>query len=224
MTIDIARLRELCEKANINAQPSPLSVSDLSGRQFGRLTVAGWHSRGSKWKSHWTCVCSCGGLVVVSIDNLKRKSGTVSCGCWKRSKGNPKHMMCYSTEYQIWSSMRKRCQNANCHAFKDYGARGIFVSERWQTFENFLADMGRRPKGTTLDRIDNNGPYAKGNCRWATYGQQARNTRQTKLTIESVAEIRRLARSVPPAEMAARYGVATATIHSVIRGKSWVSP
>jgi hypothetical protein len=83
--------------------------------------------------------------------------------------------------YRIWQSMVKRCHDPKSMKFKSYGGRGITVCERWRTFTNFLADMGECPIGMSLDRRDNNLSYSKENCRWATVGQQARNTSRSRL-------------------------------------------
>ena len=86
-----------------------------------------------------------------------------------------------SKTYQSWQDMRARCARSNHSEFKRYGGRGIRVCDRWQIFENFLADMGECPAGLTLDRKDNDGNYEPGNCRWATRREQSRNTRSTRL-------------------------------------------
>jgi hypothetical protein len=131
-------------------------------------------------KTRWNCVCDCGALSNVSSGNLV--TGKVaSCGCSK-SNGNPTHghnrRGRRSTEYVIWASMLDRCRRPAAQKWADYGGRGIGVCERWNSFENFLADMGPRPSAQhSIDRRNNDGNYEPGNCRWATRAEQMRNRR-----------------------------------------------
>jgi len=95
----------------------------------------------------------------------------------KRHNTTPKHRLSRSRVYEIWAGMLKRCDEPKHASYKYYGGRGISVCDRWRTFENFLADMGHPPDGTSLDRIDNDGNYEPTNCRWATAAVQAKNKR-----------------------------------------------
>jgi|GEM_PF-2384486 len=128
----------------------------------------------------WRCVCDCG--TVRDVQGYNLSSGkTNSCGCFSAdvaSRNNKKHGMRKSTEYRIWSLMIQRCHNKNNPGYRNWGSRGIKVCDAWlESFENFYKDMGRRPDGTSLDRIDNDGNYEPSNCRWATKRQQTLNRR-----------------------------------------------
>lgn len=158
---------------------------DLRGRRFGRLTAVEYagHSQGSR-VSLWRCVCDCGGSTTSSAYNLKiGNSG--SCGCRRKETlaGYATHGASKTAEYRSWLAMKKRCGNPMDKHYADYGGRGVAVCERWrQSFENFLADMGTKPSPAhTLDRIDNDGNYEPGNCRWATIHEQASNRRNNRI-------------------------------------------
>lgn len=159
-------------------------IIDLTGKTFGRLTVEGQEGyRDQRGRVVWRLACECGNKVFYEAGRFKY-GNTTSCGCYKKELvGNEhrSHGLSKTPTYSSWLTMKKRCYNKKCSDYADYGARGITVCERWMTFENFYADMGERPKGLTLDRINCNDGYKPENCRWATASQQARNKRNSRL-------------------------------------------
>lgn len=159
------------------------TAKDYSGMKFGRLTAVESTAMRSGNNIVWLCLCECGNETFVHSGNLK-KGNTQSCGCLKKerithhgqtSNGNNGG----TREYWCWNSMRQRCINPKNPKYPRYGGRGIAVCERWSnSFENFFADMGTCPPGKTLERANGNGNYEPGNCLWAGYEKQNRNTSQ----------------------------------------------
>ena len=161
-------------------------IIDISRKKFSRLTVVVRDGYTEIGEARWVCVCTCGNKILTGGSAL-RAGKTKSCGCLKAEtagKLNASHMECgKTTEYIIWQGMKRRCLNSKEQNYHNYGGRGVAVCKRWlNSYENFLADMGRRPSGNhSLDRKDNNGNYNKNNCRWATKIMQCNNTRTNRI-------------------------------------------
>ncbi len=152
-----------------------MRMLDLTGQRFGRLVVV---ELAARRPVRWNCTCDCGNTSVVAA-NCLRSGNTKSCGCGQAKAGEEngwfRHGYCRTPTYQSWCNAYQRCTNTNNQKWEQYGGRGIKICERWRSFESFLADMGEKPRGATLDRIDVDGHYEPGNCRWATQYTQQNN-------------------------------------------------
>lgn len=161
-------------------------LKDYAGRRFGALVAIALSERDeSKENNHlWLFRCDCGNEKIARIKNV-RSGKTSSCGCrfsQMMADRNRSHGMAgKSPAYRSWKDMRQRCGNPNNTDWRDYGERGIKVCDRWNDFAAFLEDMGERPIGHSIDRIDVNLGYSKENCRWAPDKVQANNKRSNRL-------------------------------------------
>lgn len=151
----------------------------LEGLRFGKLKVV-YLARTESGRAGYFCLCDCGNSKVIPTGSLT-SGRTQSCGCIRSevvSKAFKTHGMYGTPTYKVWHNMLQRCTNPNNTRYADWGGRGIKVCERWSIFENFFADMGVRPEGLTIDRIDNDGDYCPTNCKWSNQSEQTLNSRR----------------------------------------------
>lgn len=162
-----------------------MRLVDITGMRFGRLVALSHISvfERDRRRIYWKCLCNCGKSKLVSPDSLRR-GVSQSCGCKQREETSLRRcthghtpVSGWSATYKTWTIMLQRCSNPNHMNYKYYGGRGISVCAHWHKFENFLADMGERPAGLSIDRIDVNGNYEPSNCRWVDQKTQVNNRR-----------------------------------------------
>lgn len=156
---------------------------NIAGRRFGRLVALERIGHTAHGHAAWKCRCDCGTEIVASRGNL-RAGTTRSCGCLKREVTGARsrtHAMSDTPTWNSWRAMVERCTNPNNIGFRLYGAKGITVHPPWRFFANFLRDVGERPDGMSLDRIDGSRGYEPGNVRWADMRRQQRNRANNRI-------------------------------------------
>ncbi len=191
---------------------------DITGERYGRLTAIERVRTPGDRHTKWRFICDCGQETIAHLDAV-RAGATQSCGCFRVEKTRARSIThghsidrTDTPEISAWQHAKSRCFNPNDKKYPIYGGRGITMCPEWANDAAvFLAAMGPRPKGTTLDRIDVDGDYGPGNCRWATPRQQT-NNRRTTLHVE--VEGRRL----PMAEYARERGISYKALWSAVRG------
>lgn len=158
------------------------------GLRFGRLIVLELGGKSPRGHFLWLCKCDCGTEKLFIASNV-RSNFSKSCGCLlKESQKAAKHLVTHglsaTATYKSWSAAKSRCGNPSNAAYRHYGGRGIRMCDEWKSsFEEFFSCLGEKPSGKTLDRINVNGHYEPGNCRWATASEQRNNVRCNRLII-----------------------------------------
>jgi hypothetical protein len=205
---------------------TPLSIT--AGQRFGRLVVVD-RAPSRDGRRVYNCLCDCGTMAAILGSPLVN-GRTRSCGCLRRESTSSRmttHGLSrkFSGEYAAWKSMNKRYYKPYFIGYSNYGGRGIHVCQRWRnSFQKFFNDVGPKPSAKhSLDRVDNNGDYAPGNCRWATRLEQAQNTRSNVTSLKEAENIRTqyALGGVTKRELCWQYGLAEQTIYRIVENLSW---
>lgn len=200
---------------------------ELAGIKFGMLKVLNSYRR-EHYKCgtniHWLTRCDCG--AVLEVLSSKLISGdSISCGCSStrlKAIAHTIHNKSKTAEYASWNAMIARCYNQNTKGFNRYGGRGIKVCSRWKEFELFLLDMGLKPKGHSIDRINNNGNYEPENCKWATTTEQARHRKGVVLDEDSVSAIKTMLKYLVPRKViATKLDVSVSAVSHIAQNNRW---
>ena len=219
---------------------------DETGNIYGKLTVLERAENGKYGSARWLCRCQCGAQKVVAGDDL-RHGKTKSCGCYNRQRTTT-HGLSYHYLYRTWARIKERCYNPNHKSYKNYGGRGIYLEPIWyaqpEVFIEWVeTNLGERPEGCSIDRVDNDWGYFIGNLKWSTRKEQANNRRnwiisqkllnhdltrgekngQHKLTEAQVLEIKELCSQgeLEQNQIAALFGVCRATVSMIKNEHIW---
>ena len=197
---------------------SPLFM-DLTGEQFGRLHVVERAENDRSGNAKWLCRCECGNYKII-LGKALRTGSTRSCGCYLAEQSKKrmkilatKHGLSKAKLYSVWGTIVDRCTNDKCKGYHNYGGRGISICDEWRhdvkAFYDYVSSLPHFGEpGRSIDRIDNNGNYEPGNIRWATFKEQANNTRPKKNTVWVVFN----GETMSLADMARKYGINYATV------------
>lgn len=202
---------------------------DETGNRYGRLLVLKDSGQRCHRQVMWLCLCNCGRETEIVGCSLRARK-TTSCGCFQKEKVAVRattHGMTGTSTYISWQDMKRRCGASSSSASeatrRNYYDKGIRVCNRWlNSFEAFLEDMGRKPEGYTLDRLNGEKDYDPENCRWASVKQQAQNRINNKLTENDVRKIKILCdKGKTRRQLATQFNVHPSTISNIALGKYW---